>query len=337
MSIGVAVVGAGYWGPNHVRTFASLPDCELRWVCDKKAGRLRYVQERWPGLSVTESYDTVLQDPSVQAVVVATAVSTHYELGRAAIEAGKHVLVEKPLTRTGSEAATLQELAERRGLVLATGHIFTYHPAVVEMKRIVAEGGIGEVRYAESGRVNLGPPASEVDVMWDLAVHDVSILLYLWDREPVAVTAYGRRYLHPTLLDVAFLHLHFADGTMAQHHVSWLSPEKVRRFFVAGTKGSLRFDDTVAEGKLRVVDQGVDSRVGLKDDEAKELYYKPGQVIVPSLPQGEPLRAECEDFLDSIRGKTRPRADGRAGLAVVRVLEAAERSIAADSQTIPLA
>lgn len=335
-TIGIAIVGAGYWGPNLIRNFDSLADCQVRWVCDRKPGRLHYVHQRWPHIPLTKDYGELLKDPAVDAVVIATPVSTHYALAAAALEAGKHVFVEKPLGATSAQAQSIAELADHKGQVLATGHIFVYHPAVAAMKATIEQGSIGQPCYAESGRVNLGPPASEVDVIWDLAVHDVSILLYLWEQEPTEVTAYGSRFLHPTLIDVAFLYLRFADGSMAQHHVSWLSPEKVRRFFVAGTEGSLKFDDTTTDGKLRVIDQGVDSRIGLKDDEVKDLYYRPGQVIVPELPNDEPLRLECLHFLDCIRDGHRPRANGRAGLAVVRVLEAAERSITEGSQPIPL-
>ena len=333
--LGVATVGAGYWGPNLIRNFDSLTDCQVRWVCDKKPGRLRYVHERWPHIPLTEDYGEALKDPTVDAVVIATPVTTHHALATAALEAGKHVFVEKPLAATSEQAQRIVELADRQERVLATGHIFVYHPAVAAMKAAIEQGDIGQPCYAESGRVNLGPPASEVDVIWDLAVHDVSILLYLWDQEPAEVIAYGRRFLHPTLTDVAFLYLRFADGSMAQHHVSWLSPEKVRRFFVAGTDGSLKFDDT-ADDKLRVIDQGVDSRIGLEDDEVKELYYRPGEITVPELSDDEPLRVECEHFLDCVRSGHRPRADGRAGLAVVRILEAAARSIAEGSRPIPL-
>jgi len=336
MPIGVAVVGAGYWGPNLIRTFLGLPDCEVRWVCDRKPGRLRFVQSQWPQLATTDDYGKVLADPTVAAVVIATPVPTHFDLATAAARAGKHLLVEKPLTRTSDEAQRLRDMAETRRLVLAAGHIFAYHPAVVAMKAGIAAGQIGDLRYAESGRVNLGPPASEVDVIWDLAVHDVSILLHLWERPPCAVTAFGRKYVHPTLVDVAFLHVEFEDGSMAQHHVSWLSPEKVRRFFVAGTKGSFRFDDTVTDGKLRRVDQGIDSRIGLKDDDVKELYYKPGEVTTPVLGTSQPLQVECQAFLDCIRRGGSPAADGAAGVAVVKVLEAAERSIGEGSRRVVL-
>lgn len=334
--IRLAIVGAGYWGPNLIRNFDRLPDCQIRWVCDRKPGRRRYVQERWPHLPLTDDYDEVLRDRAVDAVIIAAPVSAHHALAVAALEAGKHVFVEKPLAATSRQAEDIVDLAERKKRIAATGHLFIYHPAVTEMKAAIRRGALGRPCYAESSRVNLGPPDADMGVIWDLAVHDVAVQLYLWESEPVEVTAYGGRYVHPTLVDAAFLHLRFADGSLAQHHVSWLSPEKVRRFFVAGTLGSLKFDDTLTEGKLRVLDRGVDSRIGSRETEARELFYRPGDVQEPALPAVEPLRLECEQFLASIRTGLLPPADARAGLSVVRVLEAAERSLAADSRPIAL-
>jgi len=334
--IGVGIVGVGYWGPNLVRVFDQLPNCQIIKICDKKPGRLQYIRDRFPHLGLTDDYHDLLDSSHIDAIVIATPVSTHHALAMAALRTGKHVFVEKPLAATSTEAEAMVKLAARQGLVMATGHIFVYHPAVTAMKTAIERGEIGQLCYAESSRVNLGPPASKVNVIWDLAVHDISILVYLWDQEPVEVTAYGRRFLHPTLIDVAFLHLCFADGSMGQHHVSWLSPAKVRRLFVAGTEGSLKFDDTATDGKLRVIDQGVDSRIGLKDDAVVELYYKPGEVHVPKLSTGEPLKIECQHFLDCVRKGHRPLADGVAGLNVVKILEAADRSIARDSEPVRL-
>lgn len=333
---GIAIVGAGYWGPNLIRNFGGLPDCQVLWVCDKKPGRRQYVQERFPTIPVTDDLDVVLSDPNVDAVVIATPVSTHHEVAMAALHAGKHVMIEKPITDTSEHAQELVDTARQAGKVIAVDHLFVYNPAIARMVELVHTGEVDRLCYAESSRVNLGPPASEVDVIWDLATHDLSITYALWGRLPLEVTAYGRRFLHPTLIDVAFLHLRFDDDSLAVHHVSWLSPEKVRRYFLAGTGGSFVFDDTVAEGKLRQIDQGVDSRIGLKDDEVKDLFYKPGVVRYPDLEAVEPLAASCGDFVHCIRTGGVPRADGHAGFAVVRMLEAAERSIANGSQPITL-
>lgn len=332
----VAVIGAGYWGPNLIRNFNALDDSQVRWVCDRKAGRLQYIRERFPQLPLTDDWERVLSDPDVDAVAIATPVSTHRALAIAALRAGKHVFVEKPLAEQTASAQEIARVAEETGRVLAVGHIFVYHPAVAAMYELIAAGRIGRLCYAESSRVNLGPPASEVNVIWDLAVHDVAVLLYLWQQEPVEVTAFGNRYKHGSLLDAAFLNVRFADGSMAQHHVGWLTPEKQRRLFVAGTKGSLVFDDTLSEGKLRYIDQGEDSRIGLGDEESKELFYRPVQARSIELPSEEPLRAECRHFLECIRTGKRPRADGSAGVAVVRVLEAANESIEQGSIAVPL-
>lgn len=336
IEINVAVVGAGYWGPNLIRNFKNITVCRVAWVCDQKPGRRQYVKERFPGIPVADSLNQVLSDKDVEAIVVATPVSTHREIAVAALKAGKHVWVEKPLADSVSAAKEIVEEAENRGLVLATDHLFVYNPAIAKAKEIVSRGGIGDLCYAESGRVNLGPPASEVDVLWDLATHDLAISYYLWGRSPVEVVAYGRRFRHPKLLDLAFIHLHFEDGSTAVHHVSWLCPEKARRYLVAGKKGSLIFDDTQPERKLRFIDQGIDSRIGASDDQAKELFYKPGEVTYPNIDQVEPLRAACEDFLHCIRNGKKPRVDGEAGLAVVQMLEAAERSIAEGSRPVKL-
>lgn len=333
--VSVAVIGVGYWGPNLVRNLANLPECHVRWVCDRKLGRLQLMKQRYPQIRVTEDANRVLEDPSVDAVMIATPVSTHAKLALAAIRAGKHLFIEKPLALTSREAEEIVTAADQAKRVLAVGHVFVFNPAVDRMNKMIRNGEIGELCYAESSRVNLGPPASEVDVIWDLAVHDVSIVWSIWHELPVEVVAFGGRYVHPTLIDVAFLNLRFSNGSMASHHVSWLSPEKVRRFFVAGTKGSLIFDDT-ASPKLRVFDKGVDSRIGLTEDDVRELYYKPGEIIVPELANDEPLSLECMHFLDCVREGARPRADGSAGLAVVKVLEAAKRSLAQGSTPVPL-
>ena len=279
-AINVAVIGAGYWGPNLIRNFNEIQDCRIACVCDLKSGRRQYIKERFPGILIIDDLDEVLTREEVDAVVVATPVSTHREIALAALQAGKHVWVEKPLADSVLGAREITTEAKAKGLVLATDHLFVHNPAIVKSKEIVSSGEIGEMCYAESSRVNLGPPDSEVNVIWDLATHDLSITYYLWERKPVEVVAYGYRYQHPELIDVAFLHLHFENGSAAIHHVSWLCPEKTRRYFWAGERGSLLFDDTQEDKKLRLIDQGVDSRIGAKDDEVKELFYKPGSHMI---------------------------------------------------------
>jgi len=334
--IGIGIVGAGYWGPNLIRNFNEIDNCEIVWVCDRKPGRQEYVRERYPQISVSADLDKLLKDDNVEGVVIATPVYTHRDIALKALKAGKHVWVEKPLADSVAAAKNIVEEAGEIGLTLAVDHLFVYNPAIVKAREIVAGGKIGEICYAESSRVNLGPPESEVDVVWDLAVHDLAITYYLWGELPREIVAYGRQFQHSNLTDVAFIHLHFDDGTMATHYVSWLCPEKTRRYFISGKKGSLVFDDTQADKKLRLIDQGVDSRIGTKDDEVKELFYKPSEVVYPKLMPGEPLRVACENFLDCMRNGTKPRADGHAGLAVVKMLEAVKESIANGGKAVEL-
>jgi len=325
--IGVAVVGAGYWGPNLVRTFLGLPVCQVRYVCDQRPGRLEAMREKFPHITLTDDYSEVLQDPGVEAVAIATPVSTHRELGDRAIAAGKHVLIEKPLASTVADARALTEAAKSANRVLAVGHIFVYHPAVASLRQLVREGLLGELCYVASSRVNLGPPASEVDVIWDLAVHDLSILQSLIPGNPVDVVAEGRQFVHPTLVDVAFITLRYGNGFVAHLHASWLSPVKVRTLFLAGTLGSATFDDAIQDGKLVISDRGEDSRINLKASDTHDLFYRPGELVRPQLEDVAPLTAECRRFLECIVSGGRPEADGEAGVAVVEMLEAAGQSI----------
>jgi predicted dehydrogenase len=332
--VNLAVVGAGYWGPNLVRNFLEISDCAVLWICDEKKGRLKYVQDRWPHIPVTSDFKTVINDPRVDAVVLATPMTTHHALGIAALNQDKHVFIEKPLATSSVDAGELVELANKRGLIIATGHLFVFHPAVSTMRTLLENDSIGALCYAESSRVNLGPPNARDNVIWDLAVHDISILLHLWRKKAIEVNAVGRRFRHPRLIDTAFINVKFEDDTFSQHHVSWLSPDKIRRFFVAGAKGVLSFDDT-AMTKLKVIGLGEDSRVGLKDDEVKDLYYKPDKIHAPEIKAAEPLRVECEHFVSCVKDEIQPVANGESGLAVVKILEAAQNSIIRNS--IPIA
>jgi predicted dehydrogenase len=241
--------------------------------------------------------------------------------------------VEKPLAATAEQAQEIVECAAASSRTLAVGHLFVHHPAIVRLREEITAGGLGRLCTMASERVNLGPPASEVDVLWDLAVHDLAIALYLSDQRPVEVVAYAGRYVHPSLLDMALVVLRYSDGALSHHHVSWLSPHKVRRFFAAGTAGSALFDGRQEPKALTLFDQGYDSRIGASDDQAIDLKYGTGQVRVPDLPDIEPLRAECQHFLECIETGRQPRAGGLAGLQVLQILDAAERSVALGSMS----
>lgn len=334
--LGVGVVGAGYWGPKIVRSLLALPECSLVRACDARPGRLQYLAEQFPQVELTADYDELLSDGRLAAIFVVTPVGSHHALALRALESGRHVFVEKPFTATTAEARELIDRAAAARLVLAVGHLFVFHPGIVRLHEELAAGALGPLCYMESGRVNLGPPASEVDVLWDLAVHDVAIALYLARSAPVEVTAYAGRYVHPALLDMALLVVRYADGSLSHHHVSWLSPNKVRRFFVAGTAGSALFDGCLEPRALSLFGRGVDSRIGLKDGQAIALQYGTGEVRVPELPAAEPLKEECRHFLDCIATGSRPRAGGSEGLQAIAILEAAEQSVALGSKPVAL-
>ena len=334
--IGVGVLGAGWWGPNVIRSLLSLPECRLVRVCDAQPGRLQYVKATFPQVEVTPDYDDLLRDPRLDAIFVVTPIHTHHELALRALDSGRHVFVEKPLAATVEQAMAIVERASACNRVLAVGHLFVYHPAIVRLRDEVAAHGLGTLCYMHSERVNLGPPAAQVDVLWDLAVHDVAIALYLAGQPPVEVVAYGHHYVRPALIDMALLVLRYPDGVLSHHHVSWLSPNKVRRFFAAGTAGSALFDAGLEPRALSLFGQGVDTRLGGGAGQAIDLTYGTGEVRVPDLPATAPLAAECQHFLECIMAGCRPRADGVAGLQVVQILEAAERSVALGSQPVAL-
>lgn len=321
-------------GPNLVRNFLALDGVVVAGIADRRPGRLRFVREKYGDLPTVDDGEALIRDPSIDAVVLATPVSTHAELAVAAMRQGKHVFIEKPMARSVVECDAILEAAELHDRRVAVGDIFVHHPAVTAMQEYIAAGRIGRPCYFDSARVNLGPPESEVNVLWDLLVHHLSILLDLSSNRARAVTAFGRNFIHPRLVDAAFVSVALEDGTLVQRHVSWLSPDKVRRFFVAGSAGSLSFDDAVPANKLRFVDQGVDSRLTNWPEDAKELYYRPAEVCQLDYRPLELLAEECADFIAAIRGGTRPRSDGTMGRTVVAVIEAAEPSLAGGSATV---
>jgi predicted dehydrogenase len=324
----------GYWGPNLARNFFQIEECELCWLSDLNKDRLEYVSEQCPGIRTTRQFDDILGDDSVDAVVIATPVETHFEIAMAAMDAGKHTFIEKPMTGQAKEALEIVNIAQQKELKVGTGHIFVYHPAVSRMKELLTANRIGQLYYAHSTRMNPAPSHGNVDVIWDLAVHDISIALYLWDQAPERVRASGGRFAHGDRADAATIELCFADGPMSTSHVGWLTSSKERRFFVAGENGSMRFDDTAVD-KLVIIGPAVDTR---KDATAQKghISYAPGEIHVPQLPDEEPLKKECTNFVRAVQGKNRMVSDGRFGHAVVQVLEAASLSLKNKGDMIPL-
>jgi len=333
--ITVAVIGGGGWGKNHVRNFAEIPSCRLKTVCDLNEKVLAAHKAAYKEVEVTTKSDAVLADREVDAVVIATDAASHYPLARQALEAGKHVFVEKPMTLAPADSEDLVKRAEAAKKVLMVGHLLEYHPCVLQLKDLVDKGQLGALRYLYCQRVNLGVIRKDENAWWSLAPHDVSIILFIFQAEPVTVTAQGQAYLRPGVEDVVFAQLKFADGRMAHIHVSWFDPHKIRKVTLVGSDKMATFDDMDPNEKIRIYDKGVDAKGSVVGYE-QSLTLRSGDVLIPRTPSGEPLRIECLHFLECIeKGKT-PRSDGRDGLRVVRVLEAAGRSLAAGGAPITL-
>jgi len=334
--VAVALIGVGYWGPKLARTLAVLPECGPLTCCDTDPQRLEPLAAELPQAALTTSADAVLADPAVEAVVIATPAASHFDMAQKALMAGKHVLVEKPLATDSLGAARLVLLAQARGLVLAAGHVYLYHPAVEALARLLAQGALGEVRYLSGLRASLGPRAREdVDVVWDYLIHDVYVLQYLLGRPPTAVRATGRAYLRPGLADVVFAELRYGPNMIAHCQASWYYPEKARRLVVVGSRRMAVLDEA-AEHPLVVYDRGYAPFEATDEHGNRGLRLYDGAAAAPRLEKGQPLERECRDFLRAVRGSGRTRSDGRSALAVIRVLEALEASLAVDGSLVPL-
>lgn len=330
-AVGVAVVGAGAWGKNHVRNFAAIPGSRLLYVCDMHEPHRERAAQLAPDAETTDDLDRVLADERVEAVVVATPPRVHGEVARRAVEAGKHVLVEKPITLDLAEARALVAAAAERGRVLMVGHLLKYHAGVRRMRELVGAGELGRVYYLYSQRLNLGQVRSDENALWSLAPHDVSIALYVFgEARPVAAACQGGSYLQKGIEDVCFGEIFFDGGEVAALHVSWLDPHKTRRFTVVGSRKMATFDDMEPAEKLRVYDKGVD----IADPEAGSPYsgavtLRSGEVHIPPVDPVEPLRAECEHFLVCVRTGSTPETPGEEGVAVLEILTAMKRSLEA--------
>jgi predicted dehydrogenase len=321
--VGIAVVGYGYWGPNLVRNFWGIPDAQLLWVCDLQTERLAGVRSRYPAVQITEDFDAVLADPRVDAIALATPVSSHFRLAMLALKAGKHVLVEKPIASSSAQAEQLIEEAERRSLVLAVDHTFVHTSAVRKMREII-RGNIGELYYYDSVRVNLGLFQHDVSVLWDLAVHDLSIMDFVVPERPVAVSATGMSHVAGEPENIAYLTLFFASNLIAHIHVNWLAPVKVRRTLVGGSEKMIIYDDLEPSEKIKVYDKGI----VLGSMRETPVGYRSGDMTAPHLDMTEALDSELREFIACIEHGRTPVADGAAGARVVRQLEAATVSIA---------
>jgi predicted dehydrogenase len=319
----VGVVGLGYWGPNLARNLAAIPGCELTWLCDASEQARGRVAPSFPGARVSGELFDLLDDPSLDAVVLATPVPSHAELALAVAEAGKHCFVEKPLATNAADAERAVAAFERAGRTLMVGHLLEYHPAVARLKELVDGDELGDLYYVYGNRLNLGKLRADENALWSLGAHDVSVALHLIGEEPVECQARGASFVRAGVQDVVFCYLRFPSGIVAHLHLSWLDPHKERRLTVVGARRMATFDDMLIEGKLTVYDKGFD-----EDTRSwGEYIARSGDIFSPRIPNVEPLRVECEHFLQCVRGGERPRSDGSSGLRVVRVLEQLQRSL----------
>jgi predicted dehydrogenase len=328
----IGVAGLGYWGPNLARNIALCPRAELAWGCDLRDLRLERFSERHPEASVTRSYEEMLSDPTLDAVAVATTVTSHHALASAALEAGKHVFVEKPLAASSGEARDLAERASARDLVLMPGHTFLYSPPVLKIKQLIDDGELGEVYFVSMSRVNLGLHQPDVSVVWDLGPHDFSILRYWLGTLPADVSALSRACLIPGTPDVAFINARFESGTIAHIELSWLSPSKLRRTAIVGSRKMVIYDDTSAE-PVRVFDAGA----SLPDPQTFgefQLSYRTGDIVSPRIEATEPLAIEVDDFCAAVLDGVEPRSTPELGIDVIRTIEAVDRSLATDGGNV---
>jgi predicted dehydrogenase len=321
----VAVVGLGYWGPNLLRVLSERTDVELKWICDQDTVRLERYVRRYPAVGATLDLDEVLEDPEVDAVLLATPVFTHYSLGRRCLLAGKHTFVEKPLAPSTAEALELMDLALERGLVLMCGHTFLYSPPVRAIRKLIDEGELGEIFFISSSRVNLGLHQRDISVIWDLGPHDFSMLLYWLGEPPHSIRATGRDSIVPGIADVAFVTMEFGQGVVANAELSWLAPSKLRRTVIVGSKKMVVYEDGVPEA-VKIYDRGV----VYKDPESfgeYHLSYRTGDILSPKLSGEEPLSLQTSDFIRSIRTGDSRESSLVLSLDVVRLAEAAQASL----------
>jgi predicted dehydrogenase len=325
----LAQFGCGYWGPNLLRNFSGLPSCSVKYVVDLSAERRAFVEKNFPGTSAIESNDRVLRDPTVNAVIIATPAETHFTLAKQVLCAGKHAFVEKPLATKASEVDELGKCAAERGLVVMAGHTFVYNPAVRYVKQLIDAGELGEIRYIYSQRLNLGRIRADIDALWNFAPHDISIIQYwLGNPEPISVSRQGMAYMQDGIEDVVFLNLVYPGKIIANIHVSWLDPQKVRKMIVVGSRKMIVYDD-IAEDKIAIYDKGIDRKAVLGENmdfdrpSSAQFNYRSGDIVLPQINFKEPLRLEAEHFTDCIRNAHTPLTGISHARAVVSILERA--------------
>lgn len=331
----IAIIGFGYWGPNLVRNFNSVSDCRVKYVCDFRAERLSVVNKQYPSVITTSSFEEAINDSSIEAVVIATPVFTHFELAKKALLKGKNVLIEKPMTSTSAEAIELQELAQKMNRLLMVDHTFLYTGAVQKMNELINSGSIGNIHYFDSTRINLGLFQPDINVLWDLAPHDISILNYLVKDKPFSVNATGVSHTKNSIENIAYLTVNYQSGFIAHFNCSWTSPVKIRTLLIGGDKKMLLFNDLEPTEKIRIYDTGYDHKTD--EDKRKVLVdYRAGDVFIPKVDSKEALFGMASDFISSIKEHKKPISDFESGLSVIKILEASQQSIKNNGKEIIL-
>ena len=334
--ITVAVIGVGGWGKNLARNYHEIPDCRLKYICDLDPEKLARLSQQLPGTNATSDFEAVLDDHEVQAVVIATPGPTHYALCKRALERGKDVYVEKPFVLQVEHAEDLIEIAHRQRRVLMVGHLLEYHPVINQLRELIQNNELGDIYYIYTQRLNLGTVRRDENALWNFAPHDISAILYLLNREPTDVCARGQSYLQRGVEDVVFMTLNFADKSMAHVHVSWLDPHKVRKLIIVGSRKMAVFDDVEGTEKLRIYDKGAAQNADYNSF-AEYVSLRFGDVLIPYVKVAEPLRLECQHFLECVRTRQQPRSDGHDGRRVTKVLDAAQRSLRMNGLPVSLA
>ena len=325
--IKIGVVGCGYWGPNLVRNFNLLPECQLKMMCDTSEERLQHLKSLYPDVQRATNYEFMLNGIGLDAVVIATSVKWHFPMAKASLLAGKHTFIEKPMASSSAECEELIDIAKKKGLVLMTGHTFLYSPVVRKIKEIVDQGDIGDIRYICARRLNLGLFQKDINVAWDLAPHDISIIQHIMGEPPIAINCRGCAHITPGVEDVTMICLSFSKQRTAIVHNSWLDPRKIREMTIVGSKRMIVYDDVAPLEKIRVFDARVETPPHYDTFAEFQYAYHYGDVYVPYVKQEEPLRSECQHFLECIKNGTEPLTDGKNGLELVRILEASSKSL----------
>ena len=332
----IAVVGCGYWGPNLIRNFYSLSDCKVKMICDLDSGRLGHMQKLYNEVETTTNFDDVINDPQIDAVAIATPVRHHYEMAKRCLRAKKHTIIEKPMASSSLECKKLVELSQKHKLTLMLGHTFIYSPAVRKIKEIYDADELGKVLYINSRRLNLGLFQTDINVAWDLAPHDISIILFILDAIPISVNCQGKANVNPTIEDVTNMTVNFAHGGFATIQNSWLDPYKVREMTFVGSKRMLVYNDLEPIEKIKIFDKRVETPPYYDTFAEFQYSYHYGDMYSPYLKQSEPLKVECQHFLDCIKNSTTSDTDGLNGLRVVQVLEAASKSLKKDGGKVEI-